>query len=110
MTIALADEPLPLTLGADGVVRVTGTRVTLESIAASFRQGATAEEIVQQYPSLHLGDVYAIVGFVLRREQEVEQYLKARAAQANAVRQENERRFPSVGIRDRLQRRQRSAS
>lgn len=37
---------------ADGVVRVAGTRVTLDTVVAAFEEGATAEEIAQQYPSL----------------------------------------------------------
>jgi Protein of unknown function (DUF433) len=38
----------PLTTGSDGVVRVTGTRVPLETIVTAFDGGATAEEIAQQ--------------------------------------------------------------
>jgi uncharacterized protein (DUF433 family) len=110
MTLALANEPLPLATDPDGVVRVSGTRVTLDTVVASFRQGATAEEIVQQYPTLPLGDVYAVLGFLLRRETDVDQYLRARGADAEAVRLENERRFPPAGIRERLRLRRRSAS
>ena len=32
----------------DGVIRVTGTRVQLETIVLAFDAGATAEELVQQ--------------------------------------------------------------
>lgn len=32
---------------ADGVVRVGGTRVTLDTIVFAFEEGATAEEITQ---------------------------------------------------------------
>lgn len=110
MALALADDPLPLTTNADGVVRVSGTRVTLDTVVASFREGATAEEIVQQYPSLPLGDVYAVLAFVLRRERAVEQYLVARGTAAAGVRFENERRHPPAGIRERLRQRGRSAS
>ena len=48
----LALEPMlpPLTTDADGVLRVTGTRVTLGSVAIAFDRGATAEEIVHRYP------------------------------------------------------------
>jgi hypothetical protein len=31
-------------MDADGAIRVRGTRVTLDSIVAAFRAGATAEE------------------------------------------------------------------
>jgi hypothetical protein len=36
---------------ADGVVRVAGTRVTLDTVVGAFDTGATAEEIAQQYSS-----------------------------------------------------------
>jgi len=52
MTIlTIPTETLPLAMGPDSVVRVGNTRVTLDTVVAAFKQGATAEEIVQQYPS-----------------------------------------------------------
>jgi hypothetical protein len=42
---ALTTEPIPLVAGADGILRVRGTRVTLETVVAAFAEGATAEEI-----------------------------------------------------------------
>ena len=59
-------DSVPLAMGADGVIRVSGTRVTLDTVLAAFREGATAEEIVQQYPSLALADVYQVIGYALR--------------------------------------------
>jgi uncharacterized protein (DUF433 family) len=95
-------QPTPLVTGEDGVIRVAGTRVTLDTIAHAFDRGATAEEIVQQYPALPLADVYTVLGYLLRHEVEVAAYLNARAEQRRAVREENERRFPAQGIRARL--------
>ncbi len=57
MAEALSSEALPLETGADGVIRVRGTRVTLDTLWAAFQEGATAEEIVQQYPSLSPAEV-----------------------------------------------------
>jgi len=51
-------ERVPIHTDADGVVRVAGTRVTLDTIVAAFDAGATAEEIAQQYSSISLADVY----------------------------------------------------
>lgn len=61
MTTTLQIQPLslPLTLSKDGVARVVGTRVTLDTVVRAFKRGATAEEITQQYPSL--SDVYAVI-------------------------------------------------
>lgn len=49
-----ATEPIPLALGGDGVIRVRGTRVTLETVWSAFGEGATAEEISQRYPPVSL--------------------------------------------------------
>ena len=46
-TLFITTEPIPLETDADGVVRVGGTRVTLDTIVAAFTKGATAEEILK---------------------------------------------------------------
>lgn len=95
-------ERVPLHTDAAGVVRVAGTRVTLETIVGAFEAGATAEEIAQQYPSVPLVDVYSVITYYLRHGPEVEAYLSAREALAERVRREVEQRWPSAGIRKRL--------
>jgi uncharacterized protein (DUF433 family) len=102
MPLSLATEPVPLTTDADGVVRAGKTRVTLDTIISAFTDGATAEEIACQYPTVQLADVYAIIAYYLRRPAEVETYLQQRKQQAEAVRQQNEARFDPNGVRDRL--------
>jgi uncharacterized protein (DUF433 family) len=95
-------QPVPLAADRDGIIRVSGTRVTLETVATAFEQGATAEEIVQQYPSLPLADVYAVLGYLLRRQIEVAAYLELRSERCSAVRLKNERQFDPKGVRARL--------
>lgn len=102
MNAAETVERVPIFTGADGVVRVAGTRVTLDTLVGAFDAGATAEEIAQQYPSVGLADVYAVITYYLRHRSEVCTYLQKREQQAAAVRQENERRFPPSGMRERL--------
>jgi uncharacterized protein (DUF433 family) len=102
MTLAIEAELAPLKSNEDGVVLVGKTRVTLDTVVTAFLEGATAEEIVEQYPSLQLADVYSVIGYYLRRKTEVDAYLKIRQERAAQVRQENECRFNPIGIRDRL--------
>ncbi len=101
-TLLIAAEPIPLETDADGVVRVGGTRVTLDTVVAAFEQGAAAEEIVYQYPSLDLVDVYLVIGYYLQRRADVDAYLRWRQRRADEVRQQNKARFDPHGIRDRL--------
>ncbi len=56
-------ERISLAEGDDGVIHVAGTRVTLVSLAEAFHEGATAEEMAQQYPSLALANVYFVLGY-----------------------------------------------
>ena len=101
MKLCADPEPLPLHIDAHGVCRVSGTRVTVESLLASFQRGATAEEIADQYPSVPLADIYATVAYYLRHRNEVDAYLqKVEAQEADAAR-ELESRFPLTDLRRR---------
>jgi len=71
-------------------------------VLAAFADGATAEEIVRQYPSLHLTNVYSVIGYYLRHTTEVDVYIQQRHRQRETVRQQNEARFDPHGIRERL--------
>src|ERR1700730_3154651 len=102
MSVPVATQQVPLSTDSDGVIRVGGTRVTLDTVVSAFREGLTAEEIVNQYPSLKLPDVYLVIGYFLHHEAEVNDYLRRRQQQAAEIRRENESRFDPAGIRDRL--------
>jgi uncharacterized protein (DUF433 family) len=102
VTLKIEAEPVPLISDADGRLRVSGTRITLDTVVSAFGDGATAEEIVQQYPSLRLGDVYAILTFYIRRRPDIDAYVRQRRSDAEAVREENEARFDPRGIRTML--------
>jgi uncharacterized protein (DUF433 family) len=99
---SLKIEAIPLTEDANGVLRVGNTRVTLDTVLAAFADGATPEEISQQYPSLHLADVYSVIGYYLRHNAEIDAYLHRRRAQRETMRQQNEARFDPRGVRGRL--------
>lgn len=95
-------ETVPIVTDNDGVIRIAGTRVTLDTLVDAFQEGATAEKIAQQYPAVSLVDIYSLIGYYLRRRPEIETYLIQRRQAAERVRQENEARFDPAGIRARL--------
>jgi uncharacterized protein (DUF433 family) len=64
----------------DGVYRVGGTRVMLDSVLASFRQGHSPETIRQQYPALTLEEVYGSIAYYLANSSEVDAYLARQEA------------------------------
>ena len=102
MALVNTTEQMPIVIDQDGVIRIGGTRVTLDTIVSLFEQGATAEEITQRFSSLDLADVYFAIGYYLRHRTEVEDYLQKRQQRAKEVRQQNEARYDPHGLRDRL--------
>jgi uncharacterized protein (DUF433 family) len=102
MSVPFATEVIPLQRDKHGVIRVAGTRVTLETVILTFKAGVSAEEIVDRYPSLTLADVYAVIGYYLRHRNEIETYLEAREREEEEVRRQNEARFDPKGVREML--------
>jgi uncharacterized protein (DUF433 family) len=102
MAISIVTKPVPLRADAAGVLRVGNTRVSLDSVIAAFNEGATPEEIVQQYDALALADVYAVISYYLEHESEIDSYLAERRTQRERLRQEIEARHDPHGIRARL--------
>jgi uncharacterized protein (DUF433 family) len=102
MSLMISTDSPPLAKDAEGVIRVGGTRVSLDSVVFAFLDGSTPEEIVQQYPSLDLAHAYAAVAYYLNHRQEVEAYLDERRTQRAQIRVEVEARFNPQGIRERL--------
>jgi len=90
MTLAFETVTVPLRTDATGVVRVGGTRVTLDTVMAAYKAGARAEDITRQYPVLQLADVYFVLGYYLRNRDEVESYLRAREERAAEARKQIE--------------------
>jgi uncharacterized protein (DUF433 family) len=102
MSLEIETQPLPLMMDDDGVVRVGGTRVTIDTVIYAFLEGATAEEIAQQYPSLSLADIYSVISYYLNQSDQVNLYLQKRESFSLSVKLQNESRYDPNGIRDRL--------
>ena len=84
------------------------TRVSLDSVIAAFNEGATPEEIVQQYDVISLADVYAVIGYYLENQSEIDSYLTERRTHREQLRQEIEARHQPQDIRQRLLARRRN--
>lgn len=102
MTLASPAEIVPLTTDADGVIRITGTRVPLDTVVAAFKAGATSDEIALDYPTLDLADVYSVLSYYLRHQRELDIYLEKRRQKAAEVRKANETRLNPQELRQRL--------
>jgi hypothetical protein len=76
--LPLGPEPLPLHTDEDGVVRVGGTRVALDSVVAAFR----LRETVESYPILRLANFYQVLGSYLLHRGAVDAYVARREREA----------------------------
>src|SRR2546428_504025 len=59
-----------------GTWRIAGTRISLDSVVYSFWEGATPEEICQDFPGLSLAQVYATIAYYLNNREQVDSYLR----------------------------------
>jgi uncharacterized protein (DUF433 family) len=103
-------DPPPLRTDEHGVVRVGGTRVTLDTVIGAFRDGAAAEEIAFRYPALDLADIYAAITYYLRYRDEVDAYLAVRREQVAEARRQAEAFFDTSALREKLLARRRAGS
>jgi len=94
--------PILLREDAHGIIRVVGSRVTLDSIVAVFDRGGTPEEVVQSFPSLPLADTYSILAWVVSHRTSVDSCLERRWVAEAASREQAELRSPTAGLREKL--------
>ena len=95
-------ETVPLRSDPYGVVRTAGTRVTLETVITAFNLGASAEEIVLEFPAIHLPAVYAVLAYYLNHRDKVDQYVRAREQEADRIQADIEATYDRQEIRRRL--------
>jgi uncharacterized protein (DUF433 family) len=71
----------------EGAYRISGTRVSLDSVVYAFLRGVSPESIAQSFPSLTLEEVYGAIAFYLGHQSEVEAYLEEGDREFEALRQ-----------------------
>ena len=91
-TLTFDPVSIPLYRDGDGVIRVIGTRIVLDTVLALHLAGESPEAIAEGYPRVPLADVYAMIGFYHRNKVELDEYLSARKGEADRLRLEIEAR------------------
>ena len=99
----VADQRVPLTPDANDVLYVTGSRVSLHSIVGLYNAGASAEEIVREYESLALPDVFAIFAFYLNHKDAVDAQLAEEERRSEHAAADYRDRLPK-GLSEKLKR------
>jgi uncharacterized protein (DUF433 family) len=59
----------------EGAYRIGDTRVSLDSLVYLFREGMSAESMVESYPALTLEQVHGALAFYLANQKEIDTYL-----------------------------------
>ena len=87
---------------SEGVYRVGDTRVSLDSLIYLFREGMSAESMVESYPALTLEQVHGALAFYLGNQREIDAYLAE--GQRTAESQHEQTRHTNAELIAKLQR------
>ena len=82
------DLPDLLVKTPQGTLRIAGTRVSLDSVIHAFWEGATPEEICQDFSSLSLAQVYGVIAYYLNHRDKVDAYLQTGCKEVEDLRNE----------------------
>jgi uncharacterized protein (DUF433 family) len=85
---------VPLRTDEHGVIRVSGTRVTLESVISVYKQDRSAEVIHEAFDVIPLADAYAVIAYYLSHTQEVDAYMKHAEEEGERIRAKWEKEYP----------------
>jgi uncharacterized protein (DUF433 family) len=69
--------------------RVTGTRVSLDSVVYAWRRDESPEGIVDSFPSLALEQVHGALAFYLANREEIDEYLRQGEIEFEKMRQQS---------------------
>lgn len=75
----------------DGGYRIAGTRVSLDSLVYLFREGMSAESMVESYPSLTLEQVHGALAYYLGHQTAIDAYLAEGQRVAEAQHRESKK-------------------
>jgi len=70
----------------DGAYRITGSRVSLDSVVYDFLSGLSPESITDNYDTLTLEQVYGAITYYLAHRTEVDAHLRRNLAKFDALR------------------------
>ncbi|MEL6525807.1 MAG: DUF433 domain-containing protein [Chloroflexota bacterium] len=96
---------VPLQTDKDDVIRVSGTRVTLDVVIARFQDGATPDDIHESFDILPINDIYAVIAYYLTHRDELDAYIQRREEEGERMRHEWEAKYPPTITRTELERR-----
>ena len=79
-----------------GLLRIDGTRMTVNQIVMWYKQGYSPEEIADQYPHLTLSQVYTALAYYHANKEEIEGSLATEEQNSNQLEQAHKQMSRSV--------------
>lgn len=73
-----------------GRLRIDGTRITVHRIATLYKQGHTAESIVQTYPHLSYAQVYVALAYYHENQAQIDLELAEIDSEYERLKQQNQ--------------------
>jgi uncharacterized protein (DUF433 family) len=92
-------------LWPDGTPTVSGTRLKVKLIGAAYRDGASAEEIQQDYPEYSLAEIHSAIAYYLDHREQMDREWEDSRRRAEEAWVEIQRRQGRSPTREELQER-----
>ncbi len=97
-------EEVPLTQDQHGSIRVTGSRVTLDTIVHIYQRGDSVERIHHGFPTVSVAQINAILDWYHKHQAEADEYLAEGVAAAEKLRLEIESQPEHIALLEKIQR------
>ena len=78
-------EGVPLTQDERGSIRVTGSRVTLDTIVHRYQMGDSVKRINSGFPTVSIAQINAIIDWYHKHQAEADEYLEQRDAEEDRI-------------------------
>lgn len=75
----------------ENAIRIKGSRVGIEQVIRDYSEGSNPEEIVLDFPTLSLEEVYATITYYLANREKIDDYIQRVTLEAEAAWQEQQR-------------------
>jgi uncharacterized protein (DUF433 family) len=95
-------DEVPLRQDERGSIRVTASRVTLDTIVHRYQVGDTIEEIHEGFPTVSIAQIKAILEWYFKHQAEADEYLEEVEAEGEKLRQEIESQPEYIARRQEL--------
>ena len=86
----------------DRAIRVTGSRITLDTIVGCLEMGDTPADIQDGFPSLTLEQINAIITWYFTHRTEADEYINEGKAEAEKVRKEIESWPQNIAFKEKM--------